>query len=52
LSPPPNFNAVDANTLHLTLDDCQDPSASLVGSDTVNGKWMRGETAISWYESD
>lgn len=47
-----NFNAVDANTMHLTLADRQDPSASFVGSPTVDGTWVRGETAISWYESD
>jgi len=47
-----NFNAVDANTMHLTLADRQDPSPSFVTSNTVNGVWVRGEQAISWYESD
>jgi len=47
-----NFNAVDANTIHLTLADRQDPSVSFVGGATVNGSWVRGEQAISWHESD
>jgi len=47
-----NFNAVDANTIHLTLADRQDPSVSFVGSSTVNGSWVRGEQPISWHESD
>jgi hypothetical protein len=47
-----NFNAVDANTLHLTLADRQDPSASFAASSTVNGSWVRGQQSISWHESD
>ena len=46
------WNAVDANTIHLTLADRQDPSVSFVGGTTVNGSWVRGEQAISWHESD
>ena len=47
-----HFNAVDANTLKLTLQDAQDPSVSLVGSAIVNGAWVRGTQAIGWGESD
>ena len=47
-----NFNAVDANTLNLTLADRQDPSVSLAGSAIVNGAWVRGAQAIGWSESE
>jgi hypothetical protein len=47
-----NFNAVDANTLNLTLADRQDPSVSLAGSSIVNGAWVRGTQAIGWSESE
>lgn len=47
-----NFNAVDANTIVLTLADRQDPKPSFVDSATVRGEWVRGYQPISWYESD
>jgi len=47
-----NFNAVDANTMVLILADRQDASASFIGSETVNGSWVRGWQGLSWFESE
>ena len=47
-----NFNAVDANTIVLTLADRQDAQAFFVDGETVRGEWVRDVRVLSWLESD
>lgn len=47
-----NFNAVDANTITLVVNDKADPQVSFVDGATVRGEWARGYQALSWKESD
>ncbi|HET8956351.1 MAG TPA: fibronectin type III domain-containing protein [Solirubrobacterales bacterium] len=45
-----NFNAVDANTMVLTLSDTWDPRTVLdnPGSALLSGKWVRGPQELNW----
>jgi hypothetical protein len=48
-----NFNAVDANTIVLTLADRQDSRVSFTnGSALMGGEWVRGSQAVTWNASD
>lgn len=47
-----NFNAVDANTITLVVDDRQAPQVAFEDGATVHGEWVRGYQALSWKESD
>jgi hypothetical protein len=47
------FNAVDANTIVLTLADRQDSQARFTdGSALMRGEWVRGTHAVTWTASD
>jgi len=47
-----NFNAVDANTITLVVDDRQAPQVSFVDGATVRGEWVSGYQVLSWREFD
>jgi len=48
-----NFNAVDANTIVLTLADRQNSQVSFTnGSALMQGSWVRGAQTVTWNASD
>jgi hypothetical protein len=47
-----NFNAVDANTISLVVNDNQDPHVGFEDGQTVRGEWVRGYQVLAWRESD
>jgi len=48
-----NWNAVDANTIHLVLADRQDSKVAFSnGSSLMRGTWVRGSQAVTWNASD
>jgi len=47
-----NFNAVDANTLNLTLNDVDPAKINLTGGVIASGAWVRGPQNVSWDTSD
>lgn len=49
-----NFNAVDANTMILTLNDTEDSRATFTntGSGILAGQWVKGTQNVSWDVSD
>ena len=47
-----NFNAVDANTLHLTLDDVSPSQIGITGGAISSGAWVRGVQNVTWNTSD
>ena len=47
------WNAADANSILITLQDKSDPHVNFEGeSPILNGDWVRGDNAIAWRESD
>ncbi len=47
------WNAADVNSVAITLNDKEDPHVNWEGDSRVlAGEWVRGETPISWRESD
>jgi hypothetical protein len=48
-----NYNAVDANTIILTLSDVQDPQVGFTdGSALMQGGWVRGTHNVTWSAFD
>jgi hypothetical protein len=47
-----NFNAVDANTLNLILDDVSPSQIGLTGGPIASGAWVRGAQGVTWNTSD
>jgi hypothetical protein len=49
-----NFNAVDANTMILTLNDVDNSHISLTNTGTgiLSGQWVRGSQNVTWDVSD
>lgn len=47
-----NFNAVDAHTITLVVDDRQAPQVSFEDGAMVRGEWVRGHNVLSWREFD
>lgn len=47
-----NFNAVDANTLNLTLNDVDPAKINLTGGVIASGAWVRGPQNVTWNTSD
>jgi hypothetical protein len=43
-----NFNAVDANTLNLTLTDVAPASIEITGGAIAGGAWVRGAQDVTW----
>ncbi|HET6571863.1 MAG TPA: carboxypeptidase-like regulatory domain-containing protein, partial [Solirubrobacterales bacterium] len=46
------WNAVDANTIHLTLADVSPASVGFGGDAILSGAWARGTQNIGWSSSD
>jgi hypothetical protein len=47
-----NFNAYDANSLQLILNDSNTPGVSFSESPVVQGQWVTGTQPIGWSASD
>ena len=47
-----NFNAVDANTLTLILNDVDPAHINLTEGGIVSGEWVRGAQNVTWNTSD
>jgi hypothetical protein len=47
-----NFNAADANTISLVVNDHQDAQVAFEDGQTVRGEWVRGYQVLAWRESD
>lgn len=49
-----NFNAVDANTMILTLDDVDPPHVNLTNTSSgmLAGRWVKGSRPVEWNVSD
>lgn len=47
-----NYNAVDANTLTLILNDDDPAHINLTGGGVISGQWVRGAQNVTWNTSD
>jgi hypothetical protein len=47
-----NFNAVDANSISLVLDDRSAPQVAFEDGATVRGDWVRGYQVLAWRDYD
>jgi hypothetical protein len=47
-----NFNAVDANTMTLVLNDSDPAHVNLTGGAVVSGEWARGAQNVTWNTSE
>jgi hypothetical protein len=47
-----NYNAVDANTLTLILNDDDPAHVNLTGGGVISGQWVRGAQNVTWNTSD
>lgn len=47
-----NYNAVDANTLTLILNDSDPAHINLTGGAIASGEWVRGNQNVTWNTSD
>jgi hypothetical protein len=47
-----NFNAVDAHTITLIVDDRKAPQVAFEDGATVRGEWVRGYQVLAWREHD